>query len=199
MFPNCQFVDSLVSEGNSMTTVSPGRRSLLMILAGTSAALLSGRLPAEEIALDDPLSVADPNTPGEGNVQLQAIGGLGVGHIQSTLGLIGVIADTVTREIYTHKQVEDLMNGTINGIESPKNLLRKLQDSNVSGDDAEFLDRMIGVFNALQREAKSLILFSKTRKPEDAALFEKARKLALRKLGELTQQEELVQPEPTRR
>ena len=71
-------------------------------------------------------------------------------------------------------------------------MLRRLQDSNLSADDVEFLDRMVSVFNALQREAKALAVYARNRRPDEAAQFEKARKLALRKLGELTQQEELL-------
>jgi len=174
-----------------MSTTAIDRRSLLALLAGSSAALWTLSTSAAEGEDDQD----DGPAAGEGNAQLQAIGALGVGHIQSTLGLIGVIADSLSKEIYTHKQVEDLMNGTVNSLESPKRILRRLQDTNISGDDAEFLDRMIGVLNALQREAKALVVYSKSRKPEDAAVFEKSRKLAIRKLGELTQQEEFLQSE----
>jgi len=109
----------------------------------------------------------------EGNVQLQAIGSLGVGYIQNTLGLIGVIADSISRDIYNHKKIEDLMKGTVTGLDVPKRMLRNLQDSNISGDDAEFLDRMISVLNALQLEARALTAYSKSRKPEDAAQLRK--------------------------
>ncbi len=177
-----------------MSTVSLDRRSLLGFMLGASATLLSTGVSAEEGVpdADDP-HLDSATTLSDGNVQLQAIGALGVGHIQSTLGLIGVIADSLSKEIYTQKQIEDLMNGTFNGLESPKRILRRLQDSNVSGDDAEFVDRMISVLNALQREAKALATYSKSRKPDDAALFEKARRLALKKLGDLTQHEEFLQ------
>ena len=117
---------------------------------------------------------------------LQAVGGLGVGHIQSSLGLIGVTADAFAKDVYTPKQVEDLMTGTINGIEAVKKLLRRLQESDLSDDDEEYIDRMINVYNALQREAKALIAFSKSRKPADAELFDAARKAAVTKLGQLT-------------
>lgn len=178
-----------------MSTDSLDRRSLLALLLGTSFTLLSRELSARESAADEELSLEGGRLPSDANIQLQTIGALGIGHIQSTLGLIGVIADSLAKEIYSLKQVEDLMNGTVNGLETPKRMLRRLQESNISGDDSEFLDRMIGVLNALQREAKALVVFSKTRKTEDAQQFEKARRLALKKLAELTHQEELIQPD----
>lgn len=176
-----------------MSSVSFDRRSLLALLAGASASLLAGQASAaENVATGNKDFVGDQSI---GNIQLQSIGALGVGYIQSTLGLVGVLADTVSREIYSPKQVEDLMNGTITGLDGPKRMLRNLQESNISGDDAEFLDRMISVFNALQQEARALAVFAKSRKPEDAANYEKERRRVLRKLAELTRQDEIVQPE----
>ena len=174
-----------------MKTNSLDRRFLLKLLAGTSVGLWAcgsttnagaveaGRLPDADSVVD-------------GSIQLQAIGALGVGHIQSTLGLIGVIADSISKEIYNPKQIEDLMNGTINGLHVPMKILRRLQESNVSEEDAEFLDRMIAVLNALQLEAKALSVFSKSRKADDASKYERERRRVLKKLSELTQHDEFV-------
>jgi len=123
----------------------------------------------------------------DANATLQAVGGLGVGHIQSSLGMIGVTADAFAKDVYTPKQVEDLMNGTINGIEAVKKLLRRLQETQLSDDDEEYIDRMINVYNALQKEAKSLVVFTKSKKPADAEIFDAARKSAVAKLGQLTE------------
>jgi hypothetical protein len=179
-----------------MSTDSLDRRTLLALLLGTSAGLMSAHGSAEVANSEDNPRFDSSGINSDGNAQLQAIGALGVGHIQSTLGLIGVIADSLSKEIYTPKQIEDLMTGTNNSLESPKRILRKLQDSDVSGDDAEFVDRMISVLNALQREAKALTVYSRTRKPEDAVEFEKKRRQVLKKLGELTQQEEFLETDP---
>ena len=120
---------------------------------------------------------------------MQAVGGLGIGHIQSTLGLIGVTADAFAKEAYDAKKVEGLMKSTNDSIEVAKKLLRKLQDTRLSADDEDFVDRMIGAYNALQREAKALANFSKTRKPADAEAFAKARKMAIEKIDRLTDNE----------
>lgn len=127
------------------------------------------------------------NAQEDANATLQAVGGLGVGHIQSSLGLIGVTADAYAKDVYTPKQVEDLMNGTINGIEAVKKLLRRLQENDLSDDDEEYIDRMINVYNALQKEAKALVTFAKSKKPADAEIFDTARKAAVTKLGQLTE------------
>lgn len=130
----------------------------------------------------------DPNNQAvnDANATLQAVGGLGVGHIQSTLGLIGVTADAFAKDVYTPKQVEDLMNGTINGVEAVKKLLRRLQETDLTDDDKEYIDRMVSAYNALQKEAKTLVTFAKSKKPADAEVFDSARKSAVAKLGQLT-------------
>ena len=129
---------------------------------------------------------ANSQAVNDANAILQAVGGLGVGHIQSSLGLIGVTADAFAKDVYTAKQVEDLMNGTINGIEAVRKLLRRLQEADLTDDDKEYIDRMISAFNALQREAKALTAFAKSKKPADAESFDSARKAAVLKLGQLT-------------
>jgi hypothetical protein len=177
---------------NSMSSDTFDRRSLLAILAGSSAACFGAGSSGQGFAFAD--SVDDGLDAGN-NIQLQIIGSLGVGHIQSCLGFVGVIADSVSRDIYTQRQIDDLMLGTINGLELPKKMLRRLQETNISEEDKEFLDRMISVFNALQREANALIIYSRSRKVDDAQKFERDRRLVLKKLGDLTQRDDLYQPD----
>jgi hypothetical protein len=82
--------------------------------------------------------------------------------------------------------VDDLMTGTMNGIEAVKKLLLRLQAENLSDSDEEFIDRMIVTYNALQREAKALSTFVRSKLPSDGQAFEKARLQAINKLSQLT-------------
>lgn len=142
---------------------------------------------------ESPMPIEDEE---EGSPALQAVGGLGIGHIQSTLGLIGVTADAFAKEAYDTKKVDGLMTSTINGIEVSKKLLRKLQDTKLSAADEDFIDRMIGAYNALQREAKALSTFARSRKPADAEAFAKARKSAIEKIDKLTVEDTTTAVEP---
>ena len=144
------------------------RVSWMVVLGGVVyAGSLAGTVRSQDTELDSvkpapteipaPLAVA-ADSEERGNAALQAVGGLGVGHIQSTLGLIGVTADAFARDIYDAKKVEELMNGTINGIEAVKKLLRNLADTNLSDDDEEFINRMVGVFPPTQQpQIRSMI------------------------------------------
>jgi hypothetical protein len=170
----------------SNNNINLDRRALLAALIGGPIALGSSALAEDGGGRDVQSVLADAS------VQLQAIGGLGVGQITSTIGLVGALADIVSKENYTQKRLEDVLNETITGLDSPKKLLRRLQDANISDSDAEFLDKMIGVYNALQRESRDLITYVKSNKPEDAQRFENSRQTVLRKLADLTQQDNIL-------
>lgn len=173
-----------------MSALFVRRSSWLVVL---SVGLLAGIVRSDDSETENPRPVPTDTesqvtveSEEEGSPALQAVGGLGIGHIQSTLGLIGVTADAFAKEAYDAKKVESLMKGTNEGIEVAKKLLRKLQDTKLSAADEDFIDRMIGAYNALQREAKALASFAKSRKPADAEAFAKARKLAIEKIDKLT-------------
>lgn len=121
---------------------------------------------------------------------LRAIGGLAVGHVQSTLGYIGVTADAFAKDVYKPAQVEELMSGVVGALEEAKKLLRKLQETELTDEDEAFIDGLVGVYNGLQVEAKALIKYVKSKKPEDAEAFEKARKSVVNKVNKLFESEE---------
>lgn len=118
------------------------RRTLLALLAGTSTGLCG----SVAVASDKDGGAADDRPE---NVRSQAIGALGVGYIQSTLGLIGVLADSIAKEMYNLRKFEFLTGGIVTGLDGPKQILSNLKKSTVTRDDAEFLDRMIGLMAAL--------------------------------------------------
>ncbi|MBC8115828.1 MAG: hypothetical protein H7062_15695 [Candidatus Saccharimonas sp.] len=179
-----------------MSALLVRRVSWLVVLCGVLyVGSLAGIVRSQDSELENtkPAPAATvPPIPAEGegeeggNAALQAVGGLGIGHIQSTLGLIGVTADAFAKETYDAKKVEGLMTSTINSIDVVKKLLRKLQDTKLSPNDEDFIDRMMGAYNALQREAKALSTFARSRKPADAEAFAKARKTAIDKIDKLT-------------
>lgn len=181
-----------------MSALFVRRVSWLVVLCGVlCVGSLAGIVHSDDSESENSKSVpADTERPmpmqdeEEGSPALQAVGGLGIGHIQSTLGLIGVTADAFAKEAYDTKKVDGLMKSTNDGIEVAKKLLRKLQDTKLSAADEDFLDRMIGAYNALQREAKALANFAKSRKPADAEAFAKARKAAIEKIDQLTMEDD---------
>lgn len=125
-----------------------------------------------------------------GDPALEAIGGLAVGHMHSSLGFVGVTADAFAKDVYEADTVEELMGGVVGGIDATKKLLRKLQDSELSDEDEQFIDGIIGVYNAISAEAKALVKFAKSEDDTDAKAFEKARQTAVSRLQKLIGNEE---------
>lgn len=82
------------------------------------------------------------------------------------------------------------MGGVVGGIDATKKLLRKLQDSELSDEDEQFIDGIIGVYNAISAEAKALVKFAKSEDDTDAKAFEKARQTAVSRLQKLIGNEE---------
>ncbi len=173
------------------------RISWLMVLSGVlSVGWLARTVRSDDSESPQPVSAEVENpTPADGHEEdgspaLMAVGALGIGQIQSTLGLIGVTADAFAKEIYDAKKVEGLMASTISSLDNSKKQLRKLQDSKLSPNDEEFINRMLGAYIALQREAKALSNFAKSRKSADADAFAKARKAAIEKIDHMTMEAE---------
>lgn len=121
----------------------------------------------------------------ENDPALECVGGLAVGHMHTALGFIGVTADAFAKDVYEADTVAELMGGLVGGIDANKKLLRKLQDSELTDEDEQFIDGIIGVYNSLESEAKALIKFSKSKSETDAKAFEKARQTAVTRLQKL--------------
>lgn len=119
-----------------------------------------------------------------GGTALECVGGLSITHAHTSLAFIGVTADAFVKDVYEADVVAELMGGLIGGIDANKKSLRKLQDE-LEGEDDAYLDSILGVYNALENEAKALIKFTKTKSDADAKAFEKARLTAVDKLEEL--------------
>lgn len=121
-----------------------------------------------------------------GSAALECVGGLSVAHAHTSLAFIGVTADSFAKDVYEADTVNELMGGLIGGFESTKKMLRKLQEKEeLSDEDEQFIDSIVGVYNALENEAKALIRFTKSKSEADAKAFEKARLNAVAKLEAL--------------
>lgn len=127
----------------------------------------------------------------DGSAALECVGGLSVAHSHTSLALIGVTADAFAKDVYEADTVAELMGSLIGGIDANKKMLRKLQATDeLSDEDEAYVDGVLGLYNALEVEAKALIKFSKSKSEADAMAFEKARLAAVAKLNKLVGEEE---------
>ena len=107
--------------------------------------------------------------------QLQAIGSLAAAHVYTSYGYVGVTADAFVADSFTANQVTDLMTEVTEMIDLNVEALQKVRAS-VGDDDQEFLDDLVRVYRLVKREAQALVIFARSKHPEDAAAFEKSRK-----------------------
>lgn len=120
------------------------------------------------------LSVAD-------EIELQAIGSLAAAHVYTSYGYVGVTADAFVADSFTRQQVNDLMNEVSDMIDLNVEALQKVRE-HVGGDDREFLDDLIDVYGLVRGETIALVAYARSKEPDDAAAFEKARKAVWPKL-----------------
>lgn len=152
-------------------------------LSGMLMVVLACGLMAAPVRAADDDDEADP--------ALECVGGLSVAHGHTSLALIGVTADAFAKDVYPAETVAELMGGLIGGIDANKKMLRKLQASDeLSDEDEAYVDGVLGLYNALEAEAKALIKFTKSKSEADAMAFEKARLAAVAKLNKLLGEED---------
>lgn len=135
-------------------------------------------------AMVSPVSAADDDE--ENDPALECVGALSITHAHTSLALIGVTADAFAKDVYPAETAAELMGGLIGGIDANKKALRKLQAADeLTDEDEAYVDGVLGLYNALEVEAKALIKFTKTKSEADAMAFEKARLAAVDKLNKL--------------
>jgi hypothetical protein len=129
--------------------------------------------PPEDAA---PSSPDEPETPIDPEAdRLYLIGAVGGSHVYTTYAYIGVLADSLSKELYTKEQVQELLNETIAMSESLLKQLRKVRAGGLSDTDAEAIDNMIEIYKLLQDEARAAGAFAASRTTEDAEKFDSAR------------------------
>lgn len=107
--------------------------------------------------------------------RLYLIGAVGGSHVYTTYAYIGVLADSLSKELYTSEQVQELLNETVAMSDSLLKQMRKVRAGGLSDVDAKAIDNMIQIYVLLQDEARAAAAFAQSRSPEDASRFDKIR------------------------
>ena len=111
---------------------------------------------------------------GADDSQLQAVGSLAAAHVYTSYGYVGVMADAFVAKSFSAEQVVNLMTEVTDMINLNMESLRKVRPT-VASEDQLFIDQLIRVYELVNCEARALTDFARTKKPEHAAEFEKAR------------------------
>lgn len=107
--------------------------------------------------------------------RLFLIGTLGSAHVYMTYAYIGVLADGLSKELYTVEQTKTLLGEVVSVSGNIVRNMARVRDGGLSEADATAINNMIEIYKLLQVEAKAAIAFAESRSVEDAQAFDAAR------------------------
>lgn len=122
--------------------------------------------------------------------RLYTIGALGGAHVYTTYAYIGVLADSLSKELYDAEQTKTLLGEVVSVSDSLVKNLTRVRDGGLSDSDTQAINNMIEIYGLLQTEAEAAIAFTDSRNPTDAEKFETARKTVWPKIADLLGLEE---------
>jgi len=134
----------------------------------------------DDSAPESPEEPLDPDAD-----RLYLIGALGGAHVYTTYAYIGVLADGLSKELYSAEQTKTLLGEVISVSDSLIKNLTRVRDGGLSESDMAAINNMIDIYQLLQNEAKAASAFTESRTVEDAQKFEDARTTVWPKISEL--------------
>lgn len=143
----------------------------------------------DDSAPDSPEAPLEPEAD-----RLYLIGALGGAHVYTTYAYIGVLADGLSKDLYTAEQTKTLLAEVISVSDSLIKNLTRVRDGGLSEADAASIENMIDIYRLLQDEAKAASAFSESRSVEDAQKFEETRTTVWPKISDLLGLEAEAQP-----
>jgi len=115
----------------------------------------------------------------ERDLHLNTIGAFSAGFVLQSYGYIGVLADAMSKDVYSPDLVRTMLDETIIYLRNIRSQLDKYRNSNlVTQSDLKFLQSMTEIIDLLIAEAQALSSFSKSKSADDLKKFEEARKNA---------------------
>jgi hypothetical protein len=119
---------------------------------------------------------------GKTDERLVCIGALSGAHIYTTYGYIGTVADGYAHDVYKAEKVQELMKEVVGLSEVSMKQLKAVRDGNIVDVDKKVIDDVSEVYGLLQKEAKALSDYTKSKDKDDLAKFEAARTAAWPKI-----------------
>lgn len=118
-------------------------------------------------------------TKEERDLHLNAIGAFSAGFVLQSYGYIGVLADAMSKDVYSPDLVRTMLAETITYLRNIRSQLDKYRDSNlVTQSDLKFIQSMTEIIDLLIAEAQALSSFANSKSVDDLKKFEEARKNA---------------------
>jgi hypothetical protein len=105
-------------------------------------------------------------------------GFFGAAFLYQTYYSIGMASDAWTSNSYTPNQAKNILQHSINFLESALEALQELIEYSISKDDRAVFLQMIEIAGDLKNQGTHMIQYIESRQDEDLQLYDKYRKLA---------------------
>jgi hypothetical protein len=178
-------------DGDDVLTVEQVQDKWLWVVSadGTKGWVKSDAVqPYEESAPATPDGAAPP-TPepplDPEKDRLFLIGMLGGTHVYTTYLYIGVVADGLSKDLYTDEQTKELLNEVVASSDTLMRNLTRVRDGGLSEEDAAAINEMIEIHGLLQEQANAAIIYTDSRSEEDAQRFDQIRTTVWPKIASL--------------
>jgi hypothetical protein len=110
---------------------------------------------------------------------------MGGAHVYTTYAYIGVLADGLSKELYTDQQTKELLGEVVTVSDSLIKNMERVRDGGLSEADTQAINSMIEIYKLLKDEANAAIKFTDTRAVEDAEQFDQIRTTVWPKISAL--------------
>lgn len=118
-------------------------------------------------------------TKEERDLYLNTIGTFSAGFVLQSYGYIGVLADALSKGVYSPDLVRSMLSDTLTYLRNIRGYLEKYQTSGlVAPSDLKFINSITVIIDQLIAEAQALSSFAQTKNADDLKKFEDARKKA---------------------
>lgn len=118
-------------------------------------------------------------------LHLNTIGAFSAGFVLQSYGYIGVLADAMSKGVYTPDLVTQMLSETISYLNNVNTQLKKYQSGSlVAPEDLKFIVTIMGIIQQLIAEAEALSAFAQTKSEADLKRFEDSRKKAWTQIKE---------------
>ena len=127
---------------------------------------------------DNPATPAVEPVAGSSDLEenlLLAVGALSGQNVYVTYAYIGTVADGYANDVYSPAQVQELMKEIVGLCSTAGGYVRTLAEADISADDRESIEQMVGILDLLRREAEALSAFVVSQSQADLTAYETAR------------------------
>jgi hypothetical protein len=155
------------------------RKRLLLVVLAAALCLSPSPVRGQNSVSVSPGAAPPGLYAGKDTLHLITIGAFSAGFVLQAYGYIGVLADVLSKEVYSPALVRTMLGETITYMRNVNAQLLKYQSGPpIAQGDLEFIAAIMEIINYLIAEAEALSSFTQTKSDSDLRRYDEARKNA---------------------